>query len=160
MEAAKAKGLLASIVRPGTIGPVSAWNENDTLTKLFRGVEQLGTAPDLNPPITVAPVDWVARLVVASRKQPGTTINVVGMSAPWQSLLDMTHLRSVPLKEFVRILQRNPENALAPLLSYFGGDGSSFPLADDRAFASGAAADALALKTGIGKCPLWAPPKI
>lgn len=63
VEAAKAKGLLASIVRPGTIGPVSAWNENDTLTKLFFGIEQLKLAPNVDANISVAPVRMLQELI-------------------------------------------------------------------------------------------------
>jgi thioester reductase-like protein len=75
VEAAKAKGLRASIVRPGTIGPVSAWNENDTLTKLFFGIEQLKLAPNVDANISVAPV---IRMLLKKKKKKLIDFSLVG----------------------------------------------------------------------------------
>jgi hypothetical protein len=148
------KGLVASVVRPGTIGPVSFWNENDTLTKLFVGMNELKSCPHVKQLVSVAPVNWVARVVVSA--PPGALLNVMGQSVEWESLCPVEFTK-LPLRDFVAFVQRNPANTLAPLLSYFSN--KTFPLGDDPSFASGASTSQLVEQLGIGACPFWTPPK-
>lgn len=92
--------------------------------------------------------------------KPGTTINVLGQSKSWKSLLNQHDVRFVSLKEFVNAVKQSPSNVLAPLLAYFGEDKNTFPLADDRTFASPDKADEVAIEAKIGPCPIWVAPKL
>ncbi len=152
--AAQDRGLSASVVRPGTIGPVGGWNDNDTLTKLFRGMQQLLLAPGVaGQLVSVAPVDWVAELVVAAAAVPRAVLNAVGRPAPFEELAP-AGLRRVPLADFVGRISR--DNALAPLLSYF--DNGVFPLGNDGDYVSSTATIQFALAHGVKQCPAWTPP--
>jgi thioester reductase-like protein len=150
---AQEKGLSASIVRPGTIGPVAGWNDNDTLTKLFRGMLQMQLAPGVASEISVAPVDWVAEVAVAAASVAHVVLNTVG-NPVWFDGLAPSALKRVPLAEFVSRITR--DNALAPLLSYF--DNGVFPLGNDNDYVSSTATIQFALSRGVRQCPAWSPP--
>ncbi len=152
--AAQEKGLAAAIVRPGTIGPVGSWNDNDTITKLFRGMLQMKAAPRLYQNISAAPVDWVADVAVAAATPAArhAVLNVVGLPVDFDSLCP-AELKRVPLAEFVGCITSG--NALAPLLSYF--DRGVFPLADDGEFASPTDTNQFVMSRGVKQCPVWTP---
>jgi thioester reductase-like protein len=132
---ARARGLPATIYRPGLISGHSrsgACNTRDYLSRIVKGCLQLGAMPTTSYPVSLTPVDYVSRAVVAlslqrdARKQVFHLVNphnVTGAEiVSW--IRDLGYdLREVPYAEWGRILleqtRRSTENALYPLLQIF-----------------------------------------
>jgi nonribosomal peptide synthetase DhbF len=65
---ARRRGLVATIHRPGTIAGAcdsGVWNRTDLVPRAVKSCIQLGAAPDLAVSISLTPVDFVARAIVA-----------------------------------------------------------------------------------------------
>ena len=65
---ARNRGLVATIHRPGTIAGATdtgAWNRTDLVPRAIKGCIQIGAVPELAVSISLTPVDFVARTIVA-----------------------------------------------------------------------------------------------
>lgn len=65
---ARRRGLVATIHRPGTIAGASdsgVWNRTDLVPRAVKSCIQIGAAPDLAVSLSLTPVDFVARAIVA-----------------------------------------------------------------------------------------------
>lgn len=96
--------------------------------------------PDVDDHISLAPVEYVADVVLraAMQTQPpaARVFNVFGAAVAWRAVataLDTAcgaPLRRLPLPAFVSLLDTAPGNALAPLRSYFARN--NFPLLGEQ----------------------------
>jgi len=67
VSVARARGLPATIFRPGVIVGDShsgAWNTEDFLCRMLKACLQLGSAPILDVPLDLVPVDFVSKAIV------------------------------------------------------------------------------------------------
>ncbi len=129
---ARSRGLPACIHRPARITGDSRsgrGNPGDLLSRLVRGCVQLGSAPDLDVLLDMAPVDSVARAVVHLSRlpdPPGRDFHLMNPARlPWSELVAelrrLGHpLRVVPAERWraalLASLAGGEENALEPLL--------------------------------------------
>jgi thioester reductase-like protein len=163
---ARGLGMPVSIYRPSIGGDsrTGAFNPHDHVCLILKGCIQLGAAPDLDHPVQIAPVDFVARAIVelSRRGDPaGGTYHLVNPRAvTWSQLFD--HVRSLgysldrlPFPEWREELQRRAGgpggNALFGLLPLFSGstlESSRLPVFDCAATLAGLAG------TGVDCPPL------
>ncbi|MFO1059859.1 MAG: amino acid adenylation domain-containing protein [Dongiaceae bacterium] len=71
VQAARSRGLAATIHRPGTIAgdPVSGrWPVHDAIPAMVKGCIELQAVPDLDIALSVTPVDFVAAAIVAGAR--------------------------------------------------------------------------------------------
>jgi thioester reductase-like protein len=134
---ARERGVPVSVYRAGAVlcdSRTGAANREDYVTKVIQGCVELGLAPLREYPLAVAPVDHVARLVVALSLRPqatGRTFHAID-PAPlaWNDIFDAVRrfgypVRSVPWDRWRRELTEQVElddsaNAMAPLLAMLG----------------------------------------
>ena len=130
---ASARGLAATVVRPGLIFSHSKTGDHspgDFLSALFKGCIEMGAAPDLDWSLEVCPVDDVARVVVDHvRRTPGvTTLHAEpARRRLWRGAVLWMALRGydvelVPYDRWCERLEahaRDPAAALRPLLPFF-----------------------------------------
>jgi len=132
---ARDRGLPVCIYRPGRISGHSetgVFNVNDFLYKLILGCIQLGSAPEGNATLDIAPVDYVSRAIVCLSRQKeylGKAFHLVN-SHPLHSNKLIEQLRSlgysiqqVPYDqwrtELLNIARHSPEHTLYPLVPFF-----------------------------------------
>ena len=102
---ARSRGLPVGIYRPGTGGhsETGAFNEADHNCRLIKGCIELGSAPDLDLLLQIAPVDYVIQtLVYLSRREEsfGKTFHLVNpRPLPWKELVTWTREFGYPLQE-------------------------------------------------------------
>jgi thioester reductase-like protein len=158
------RGLPVSIYRPARISGDSrtgAANADDYLSRLLKGMVQLGAGPEAAGVLDMAPVDWVAGAILHLALRPGAAGGAYHFFNPKTiSLAEAVAVlndagwpvRTLPWDEWLARLRReavSPEaNALYPLLPLFGERGK--PVALPR-FDSVRTAAALA--DGGGDCP-------
>lgn len=68
---ARDRGLVATIHRPGTIAGASdtgVWNRTDLVPRAVKGCIQIGAVPELAISISLTPVDFVAKAIVAAAR--------------------------------------------------------------------------------------------
>src|SRR5262249_13765289 len=73
IAAARTRGVRAVVYRPGRVVGDSRsgrWNTDDFACRAIKGLVQLGCAPTVDPLDNMAPVDHVARAIVALSLQP------------------------------------------------------------------------------------------
>jgi myxalamid-type nonribosomal peptide synthetase MxaA len=76
VDAAASQGLTATIIRPGLItghSATGAWPRQDAFSLLLTACLHLGVAPDAGPGVSMLPVDWVGRVIVALTQQTTST---------------------------------------------------------------------------------------
>ena len=128
------RGLPVSIYRPGTItghSKTGAWNTNDAVCRMLRGVIQLAKSPDLDISVNLVPVDYVAKTLVylsqhCPTKQVFHLVNPRSLSA--SHLVDLIRDRGYPVEqisysqwqsELVRLSPTAESNPLYSLLPTF-----------------------------------------
>jgi thioester reductase-like protein len=152
-----------SIYRPARItgdSRTGAANPDDYLSRLLKGMVQLGAAPDGAGSLDMAPVDWVADAILHLALRPGAAGGAYHFfnpkTIPLAEVVGVLNeggwpVRPLPWGEWVARLRRqavSPEaNALYPLLPLFAEQGT--PRAVPR-FDSARTAAALG---GGGGCP-------
>jgi thioester reductase-like protein len=145
---AQARGLPASIYRPGTAGDsrTGVFNAHDHVCLLIKGCLQLGSAPHLDMPLQVAPVDYVSRAIIylsGQLKALGKTYHLVNPNPiPWDDLFKWIRDSGYPLRQttyaewkqlLIQNVRSNPENALyalSPFISEFMLESASLPRFD------------------------------
>jgi amino acid adenylation domain-containing protein/thioester reductase-like protein len=129
---ARSRGLPACIHRPARISGDSRsgrGNPGDLLSRLVRGCVQLGSAPDLDVLLDMAPVDFVARAVVHLSRLPDSPGRDFHLMNParltWSDLVAEIRRLGHPLRvepverwraALLESLAGGEENALEPLL--------------------------------------------
>ena len=128
---ARSRGAAANIYRPGIISGHSQTgigNTTDLVWTLLKGCIQLGSAPDLEWPINLAPVDYVSKAITYLSFQPecvGETFHLANpQTIHWNSLVRWTAARGYSLRRlsFERwreemcseLRKPSTENALKP----------------------------------------------
>jgi myxalamid-type nonribosomal peptide synthetase MxaA len=130
---AQSRGLRAVIYRPGGVSGHSrsgASNTTDFICRALKGWIQLGIAPDVDDPIDLTPVDYVASALSHLSRQEssfGKTFHLVNpRPASLRDLVEQARrfgyaLMSLPLERFeaelARRVEQSPDNALFPLLT-------------------------------------------
>ncbi|MDO9107146.1 MAG: amino acid adenylation domain-containing protein [Methylovulum sp.] len=135
VKTASDRGFQVSIYRPATVAGDSlkgVWNVDDFYCRLLKGCIQLGFAPEGDSRMDMAPVDYMARAIVALSLQPSAMGAVFHLNhpsppstrrlldwfmahgyplevLPWQTWLEKLHEKSGHITDF----------ALTPLLSLF-----------------------------------------
>ncbi|HYP38956.1 MAG TPA: amino acid adenylation domain-containing protein, partial [Chloroflexia bacterium] len=133
--AARDLGLPACIYRPARItghSETGLCNAGDLFSRYIKGCIQLGSAPDLDIPVDMAPVDFVSKAIVyLSRQQEslGKTFHIINTDQlSWGEFVDgIRHfgypLHTVPYESWrAGLLNRavgSVENALEPMLPIF-----------------------------------------
>lgn len=78
------RGLPIRIYRPGFVGGDSTtgiWNTDDLVPRMIKGCIQMGSAPDIDAMIEIAPVDYVSNVIVrlsCQRQLQSSVFHVVG----------------------------------------------------------------------------------
>ncbi|GAB1538793.1 hypothetical protein NUACC21_14570 [Scytonema sp. NUACC21] len=133
---ARTRGMPVCIYRPGRVSGHSQTgtsNTDDLLARMLKGCIQLGSVPDLKMMVDLTPVDYASKCIVhLSRQQKclGETFHVVNPHpAHWSNA--MTWLRSFGYSlevisyeqwraELLKVAEHSSENALYPLIPFFG----------------------------------------
>ncbi|MGH9278725.1 MAG: thioester reductase domain-containing protein, partial [Acidimicrobiales bacterium] len=166
---ARSRGLPASIYRPsiGAESGTGVFNRHDHVCLVLKGCIELGAAPELDVPVQIAPIDYVAKAVVHLSLRPdqlGSTFHLVNPEVRrWSELFDHVralgyHLARLTYSEWVAALadaaQTRPEGALYGLLPFFTEstpEGLRLPIFDSSR------AQAALAGTGIACPPLEGP---
>jgi|WetSurSiteA1Bulk_404760.scaffolds.fasta_scaffold00017_13 myxalamid-type nonribosomal peptide synthetase MxaA len=135
MLLASKRGFPVSIYRPATVAGDSingVWNSDDFLCRLLKGCLQLGSVPNANQRIELAPVDYISKAIVKLSQQVNSVGACFHLNSPYstytQDVLDWFQtagyrFERVSYAQWVKKLLRDAENienfALAPLLSLF-----------------------------------------
>jgi amino acid adenylation domain-containing protein/thioester reductase-like protein len=130
--AAHARGIPASIYRPGTItghSQTGASQSNDLICRLMKGLTQLGSAPDLDLKMSWTPVDYVSRAIVhlsRQRASQGKAFHLVTPhTLPLGQLVNELQAFGYSIQwtdykqwqaQLVKVASSQVENALSPLL--------------------------------------------
>jgi thioester reductase-like protein len=129
------RGLPVRIYRPGFVTGDSKsgiWNTDDFLARMIKGCIQLGSAPDLDAGIEMAPVDYVSKAIIhLSRQQTlqSNTFHIVGSRhIPAGDLFRIINslgytIKLLPYSDWRKALfddaKKSTANALFPLLTGF-----------------------------------------
>lgn len=132
---ARDRGLPVCIYRPGAItghSETGAWNTDDAVCRIIRGVVQLGKMPNLSTMLEMVPVDYVAKAIVYLSQQPkflGQVFHLVNpQSLPSSKVADWIRAYGYPLEqisyakwqaELVQLSRSSGSNPLYPLLPLF-----------------------------------------
>jgi thioester reductase-like protein len=133
MHAAADRGLPVTIHRaPFITGDrrTGAWNSDDFICRLVRGIVALGVMPDLAATMDIVPVDYVARAIVRVALEPVSPARVFHLAprepVPWTRLAAWLAQRgySVGKEPYADWLARLPalrgtEHPLAPFIPLF-----------------------------------------
>jgi thioester reductase-like protein len=133
MHAAADRGLPVTIHRaPFITGDrrTGAWNSDDFICRLVRGIVALGVMPDLAATMDIVPVDYVARAIVRVALEPVSPARVFHLAprepVPWTRLAGWLAQRgySVGKEPYADWLARLPalrgtEHPLAPFIPLF-----------------------------------------
>lgn len=96
--AANARGIPASIYRPGMItghSQTGASQTNDLIGRLIRGLMEMGKAPELDLQMCLTPVDYVSKAIIHLSQQPVSLGKAFHLVSP----------DAVSLKEIVQAIQ-------------------------------------------------------
>lgn len=128
------RGLPICIYRPGMLtghSQTGSTQTNDLMSRIIKGMIQLGIAPELKYWVNMTPVDFASKALVHLSSQPesfGKTFHIVNPQAlPWEKLIDQIRsfgydMRSIPHEEWkteLLKLDKFTDNALSPMLSLF-----------------------------------------
>lgn len=133
VTAAGERGLPVTIHRaPFITGSTQtgAWNSDDFICRLVRGVIALGAMPDLSASMDLVPVDYVARAIATLSRDPASAGQRFHLAAraevPWSALApilaDHGHtVRRLSYAEWLTLLPplRGTDHPLAPFLALF-----------------------------------------
>ncbi|HKP51514.1 MAG TPA: amino acid adenylation domain-containing protein [Chloroflexia bacterium] len=133
--AARDRGLPACIYRPARItghSETGLCNAGDLFSRYMKGCIQLGSAPDLDIPVDMAPVDFVSKAIVYLSRQPellGKTFHIINTDQlSWGEFVEGVRHFGYPLKtvpyerwrvELLNSAVSSVENALEPMLPIF-----------------------------------------
>jgi thioester reductase-like protein len=133
---ARERGVPVSVYRPGIVlghSRTGVANSEDYVTKMILGCVRLGLAPLRDYPLSVGPVDAVARAIVTLSLGPPGTFHIVDPEPlPWNELFDQIRaagypVRSVPYAEWHAALAADPAgNPLEPLVDDLAGPADRF----------------------------------
>jgi thioester reductase-like protein len=180
MTAAAERGLPVTIHRaPFITGDrgTGAWNSDDFICRLVRGIIALGAMPDLSASMDIVPVDYVARSIVQLSQRPesaGRRFHLCAVDAvPWSALADWLGELGHPVVRdpYAQWIARLPalrgtDHPLAPFVPLFlekaGPDRPTVPevfLQSAHSRLDGSATAALVQSLGIAPpvidAPLW-----
>jgi thioester reductase-like protein len=107
-----------------------AWNSDDFICRLVRGIVGLGWIPELSASMDIVPVDYVARAITQISQEPravGRRFHLAARNqAPWSALADWLtdHGYSVQRESYAAWLTRLPtlrgtDHPLAPFVALF-----------------------------------------
>ncbi len=132
--AAQSRGIPASIYRPGMISGHSqtgAYHANDLMSRIIKGMIQLGTAPDLEQWVNITPIDYASKAIVHLSRQPeslGKAFHIINSHPlPWKQLVSEIcnfgySIKLQPNDKWqTELLQLNSseDNVLIPIKSLF-----------------------------------------
>jgi amino acid adenylation domain-containing protein/thioester reductase-like protein len=164
---ARARGLPVNIYRPGLIGGErrsGIGHTKDLVWAMIKGCIQLGSAPQIELAVDLAPVDYVSGAIVQLASQPALLGRSFHLSNPhplrWSALVEWMRAFGYPLRtlpyqtwrgELLRAIARDPGHALSPFVSLFPDDANTAQLAtqarvrfDDHNTRAGLAGTAIA----------------
>ncbi len=133
---ARTRGIPVSIYRPGRVSGHSqtgTCNTDDLMARMIKGCIQLGSIPDFNMTVDLTPVDYASRCIVhlsMQKKFLGETFHVVNpLPAHWSNVITWFRSFGYSLEvisyeqwraELLKVAQHSSENALYPLIPFFG----------------------------------------
>ena len=82
---ARSRGLPVCVYRPGTItghSRTGIFSNDSYMNNMIRGCIELGSAPDIDAPVDMVPVDYVARAIVALSLRPESPATVFHLTNP------------------------------------------------------------------------------
>lgn len=173
LHAARARGLVCSIYRPGNIAGDSVsgvWVEGDAITRLLRACIDLGIVPDQPRTLDLTPVDYVAKSMAALVLQAPEAnrnfhlVNPVRFSS--DDIAGWCHSYGFPMEmatagawgqALEQLCENEPDHPAAPLLPLFHASGmgeklTMFDLVDRRPVPDRSHAEAFLKPLGI-TCP-------
>ena len=131
---AHSRGLSTSIYRPTWIeghSQTGVANRPGFLRSLIKGCIQLGLAPDWNMQVDIVPVDYTASAIIHLSRRISSSGKAFHVSNPqsisWNQLVNWMRAFGYPLQhvpyskwiaEVMRLVQKTPENALYPFLTF------------------------------------------
>ncbi|GAA6615351.1 amino acid adenylation domain-containing protein [Scytonema sp. NUACC26] len=137
---ARTRGLPVCIYRPGRVSGHSqtgTCNTDDLMSRTIKGCLQLGSVPSLNMMVDMTPVDYASKCIVhlsMQKKLLGETFHVVNpQPAHWSNVMTWLcsfgySLEVIPYKQWraalLKSAEHSTENALYPLISFFGEESS------------------------------------
>lgn len=132
LQTARDRGIPVNIYRPGMISGHSETGVSpvtDLLCRFLKGIIQLKTAPILDRPISMVPVDYVSKAIVHLAQQSTECGQVFHLTNPNSSQLgQLVHdlqqfgyeIEEIPYDRWLSLLRDlSEENALAPLAALF-----------------------------------------
>lgn len=136
VRSARDRGFQVSVYRPATVSGDTrngVWNTDDFLCRMLKGCIQLGSAPEGNSPLDIAPVDYMSRAIVSLSLQPssvGACFHLNHPEPPYSDeLIDWFsrsgyRLERIPYRDWVNKVLKTGEAgyedfALLPLLPVF-----------------------------------------
>lgn len=146
VRVAAERGLPVTVYRPSTIigdSHSGVWNTGDFLCRMIKGCIELGSAPELDEPLDLVPVDYVSKAIVFLSRRPDFLGRTFHLTSPKtissKTLINRVRefgypLQSVPVDRWARDraaqIKHQPSHVLYPLLPLFedwqrDNDGSS-----------------------------------
>jgi thioester reductase-like protein len=132
---ARERGLPVSIYRPGRIAGHSqtgACNPGDLMYRAIIGCLELGSAPDVDVLMNVAPIDYVSQAIAHLSLQPDSPGKVFHLTNPqlvnWRNMVRWLRSFGYPLKSvsyeqwreaLLNLAESSLENALSPVVPLF-----------------------------------------
>ncbi|WP_036499000.1 non-ribosomal peptide synthetase [Nitrosococcus oceani] len=135
VRGAAERGVSVTIHRPSTIigdSRSGVWNTGDFLCRMIKGCIEMGSAPELDEPLNLVPVDYVSKAIVFLSSRPdflGRTFHLTSRKTiSSKTLLNQVRefgylLRSFPVGRWVRDIamqiKHRPDHVFYPLLPLF-----------------------------------------
>lgn len=129
---AASRGLATTIYRPSLISGDSvsgAWNTNDFLCRMLKGMIRLGAAPvGIDLQLDFSPVDFVSRAIVHLSGQADAVGHAFHLHHPapldWSAMIDIVRslgyaVEDVPYEGWVAKIEATRDESLFPLLPFF-----------------------------------------
>ncbi len=133
--AAHSRGIPTCIYRLGTItghSQTGAFQTDDLIGRLIKGLTQLGSAPDLDLKMSLTPVDYISQAIIHLSHQPaslGKAFHLVSPHVlPFHQLVKEIQALGYSIKwtdydqwqaQLLNVASSQTENALSPLLFLF-----------------------------------------
>ncbi|MBG1264949.1 amino acid adenylation domain-containing protein [Nostoc sp. WHI] len=132
--AAQSRGIPTCIYRPGMISGHSQTGvsqANDLISRIIKGMIQMGSAPNLEQWINLTPIDFASKAILYLSRQKESTGKVFHIVNPnpllWNKLVTNIrsfgyHIRLLPYEKWQAELLKldiSQENALEPIISLF-----------------------------------------
>ncbi|QIR36238.1 amino acid adenylation domain-containing protein [Tolypothrix sp. PCC 7910] len=131
---AQSRGIPTCIYRPGMISGHSqtgANNTNDLMSRIIKGMIQLGSAPDLDQWVNLTPIDYASKAIVHLSRQKdsfGKAFHIVNpQPLSWKQLVNEISsfgysIKLLPHEQWqaeLLLLENSNENVLNPIKSLF-----------------------------------------